>query len=66
MEFRGEAAVKEEARVKEIEAQIADLKKRWPAHSVPANMLIQLDELEDELALAQQALAEKKKEIGQS
>jgi hypothetical protein len=55
----------EEERVKEIEAQIADLKARWPAHSVPPNMLMQLDELEDELELAMQALAEKKKEIGQ-
>lgn len=65
-EIRGEAAVKEEERVKEIEAQIADLKKRWPAHSVPANMLMQLDELEDELALAQRALAEKKKQSAQN
>lgn len=51
---------KEEERVNEIEAQIADLKARWPAHSVPPNMLMQLDELEDELELAMQALAEKK------
>lgn len=56
---------KEEDRVKEIEAQIADLKARWPAHSVPPNMLMQLDELEDELELARQALAEKKQGIGQ-
>ena len=56
---------KEEDRVKEIEAQIADLKARWPAHSVPPNMLMQLDELEDELELARQALAAKKKGIGQ-
>jgi hypothetical protein len=55
----------EKERVKEIEAQIADLKARWPAHSVPPNMLIQLDDLEDELELARQALAAKKKGVGQ-
>jgi len=36
-------------RVKELEEQIADLKKRWPAHSVPAVMMEQLDDLEEEL-----------------
>jgi hypothetical protein len=50
---------KEEERVKELEAQIADLKKRWPKHSVPPNMLMELDELEEELALAEQALVKK-------
>jgi len=58
--------LKEEERVKEIEAQIADLKKRWPAHSLPPNMLMQLDDLEDELALARQALVKaKQKQTGQ-
>lgn len=56
----------EEERVKEIEAKIADLKKRWPAHSVPPNMLMQLDELEEELEEARQAVSiAKEKEIGQ-
>ena len=45
----------EENKVKKLEAQIADLKKRWPAHSVPPGMLMQLDELEEELNLAKQA-----------
>jgi hypothetical protein len=36
-------------RVKEIEEKIADLKARWPAHSVPPSMWQQLEELEDEL-----------------
>jgi len=52
-----QTVLKEEERVKEIEAQIADLKKRWPAHSVPPNMLMQLDELEDELEEVRQSLA---------
>jgi tRNA-Thr(GGU) m(6)t(6)A37 methyltransferase TsaA len=37
-------------RVKELKEQIADLKKRWPAHSVPPAMMEQLDELEEELS----------------
>jgi hypothetical protein len=36
-------------RIKELEKRIADLKSRWPAHSVPPTMLQQLDELEEEL-----------------
>jgi tRNA-Thr(GGU) m(6)t(6)A37 methyltransferase TsaA len=36
-------------RVEELKQQIADLKKRWPAHSVPSAMMEQLDELEEEL-----------------
>jgi tRNA-Thr(GGU) m(6)t(6)A37 methyltransferase TsaA len=37
-------------RVVELEEQIADLKKRWSAHSVPPAMMAQLDALEEELA----------------
>jgi tRNA (adenine37-N6)-methyltransferase len=36
-------------RIEDLEQQIADLKKRWPAHSVPPAMMAQLDELEDQL-----------------
>jgi hypothetical protein len=42
-------------RVKELEEQIADLKRRWPPHSVPPQMLQQLDELEQELEKARKA-----------
>ncbi len=42
-------------RVREIEEKIADLKARWPAHSVPAWMWQQLEELEDELEEAKRA-----------
>lgn len=38
-------------RVAELKEQIADLKKRWPAHSVPPTMMTQLDALEDELTM---------------
>jgi hypothetical protein len=37
-------------RTEELKEQIADLKQRWPAHSVPLTMMAQLDELEEELA----------------
>jgi hypothetical protein len=35
--------------VRELEDKIADLKARWPAHSVPPSMWQQLEELEAEL-----------------
>jgi hypothetical protein len=41
--------------VREIEDKIADLKARWPAHSVPPSMWQQLEELEDELEEAKKA-----------
>ena len=39
-------------KIKEIEEKIADLKARWPAHSVPPSMWQQLETLEDELEAA--------------
>ncbi|MEJ2046911.1 MAG: histidine kinase [Dehalococcoidia bacterium] len=33
----------------ELEAKLEDLKKRWPAHSVPAAMWRELEELEEAL-----------------
>jgi hypothetical protein len=36
-------------RVAELEKKIADLKARLPKHSIPASMLIELDELEEAL-----------------
>ena len=38
-----------ENRIKNVQKQIAELKSRWPAHSVPPAMIQQLDELEEEL-----------------
>ncbi len=38
--------------VKEIESKIADLKGRWPAHTVPPLMWQQLEDLEAELEAA--------------
>ena len=34
----------------ELEQCVADLRSRLPRHSVPAAMLLELEELEDELA----------------
>jgi hypothetical protein len=36
-------------RIQELEQQIADLNRRWPAHSPPPSMLERLEELEAEL-----------------
>jgi len=42
-------------RVKELERKLADLKRRWPPHSVPPQMLEQLEELEYALKKAKEA-----------
>ncbi len=47
--FREISAKMNSERVKELERQIAELKSRWPAHSVPPAMLQQLEDLEEEL-----------------
>jgi ATP phosphoribosyltransferase regulatory subunit HisZ len=39
-------------RIKELEKQIEDLMRRWPAHSVKPAMVQRLDELEYELERA--------------
>ncbi len=42
-------------RIRELENQLVDLKQRLPAHSVRQEMLMELEELEDELAKARRA-----------
>ncbi len=37
-------------RIVKLEKQIADLEARLPKHSIPAAMMIELEELEEELA----------------
>jgi hypothetical protein len=46
-------------RIREIEEQIAELKSRWPAHSVPPHMWQQLEELEEKLEQAQREAGQK-------
>ena len=36
-------------KIKELEQKIAELKSRWPEHSVPTSMWLELDDLEEEL-----------------
>ncbi len=38
-------------RIQKLREQIADLKKRLPKHSIPASMLIQLEDLEEQLEI---------------
>ena len=42
----------DDRKVEEIKRQIADLEKRWPAHSTPPALMQQLDELEADLEKA--------------
>jgi hypothetical protein len=37
-------------RIAQLEARLADLEARLPKHSTPAAMVIELEEIEDELA----------------
>jgi iron-sulfur cluster repair protein YtfE (RIC family) len=41
----------ENTHIEEIKKRVADLKKRWPKHSVPAALMQELDELEEELEM---------------
>ncbi len=46
-------------KIKEIEAKIADLKARWPPHSVPPSMWQELEDLEAALEAAKGETADK-------
>ena len=37
-------------RIQELKAEIAEIKKRWPAHSVSPALVMELEDLEEELA----------------
>ena len=39
-------------RIQKLKEKIAELKKRWPAHSVPPALFQELDELEEALSEA--------------
>jgi hypothetical protein len=49
-------------KVKEIEDKIADLKARWPAHSVHSSMVQELEELEEELEKAREGKTDAKQD----
>ena len=42
----------ENERIRRIKEEIAELKARWPAHSVSPSMWLKLEELEEELEQA--------------
>jgi hypothetical protein len=44
-------------RIREIKEKIAELKARWPPHSVPPSMWQQLEALEEELEKAEKESA---------
>ncbi len=46
--------------IRKLEQRIADLKARLPRHSVPPAMVMELEELEEELARAQEARWDKR------
>jgi hypothetical protein len=45
----------DEVKIKQIQEKIADLKGRWPKHSVPPHMWQELEDLEAELEKARRA-----------
>ena len=45
-----------EQKQKTLKAQLNDLRKRWPAHSVKADMVSQLEDLEEEIAALEKHL----------
>ncbi len=46
-------------RIMQIEKEIRALKAQWPAHSVKAGMLQQLEDLEEELALLRHKIGQR-------
>jgi hypothetical protein len=42
--------------IQELEARLADLHSRMPAHSIPPAMLAELDDLDEQLAQAMRRL----------
>lgn len=40
------------ATIAELERRLEDLKARLPAHSIPPNMIAELDDLDEQLAIA--------------
>ena len=45
-----------EAQIESLEAEIAEVKRQWPKHSVPPSLVIRLEDLEEALQEANTAL----------
>ena len=52
--------------IEDLERRLEILKSQWPAHSLSPAMLQQLEDLEDELARAQQAKEERDRQTRNS
>jgi hypothetical protein len=46
-----------EATIGELEAKLADLKARLPAHSIPPSMIAEMDDIDEQLAKMREHLA---------
>jgi hypothetical protein len=53
---RSLASIELKERVRILEARLADLQTRLPAHSIPPAMIAELDELDEQLAEARRQL----------
>jgi hypothetical protein len=51
--------IENERRLSLLETELADLRLRWPAHSVKPAMLQQLEELEEEIDTLRKLLSER-------
>ena len=49
-------------RIKELEARIAEVRRRWPKHTPPRALMEELDELERELARERARVADEEGE----
>ena len=47
--WKGRISLVDTDKAREIEQKIAELKRRWPVHSVPPGLWRELEDLEDEL-----------------
>ena len=47
---RHQRAEEVRARIARLEARLEDLRRRFPAHSIPPAMVAEMDDLEEELA----------------
>lgn len=52
LSIKWERRMNEDIQIAELERRIAELRARLPKHSVPASMLIELEELEEALVQA--------------
>lgn len=43
--------------ISQLESQVADLQARLPAHSIPPNLIAEMDEIDDQLNEAKARLA---------